>query len=263
MDALQGKRLAMVGPCWGGWAVFRASAVFDGIRCGVVPHPSCHVEDMLGGSLEEITAAVRCPILFMPAASDLDTYKPGGSSVEVIKARFPSTASEVFKDMSHGWLLHGSADDLQIRQDLKRAVDLMTQYLEQHLQEPQEQQQPAAAAAAAAATAATAAAQPAVARQHPLPSQPEEESSPDEEIDRVPATAFPSGVAVSLVEVVQPSALGSSEAEETTPTVTNHFGDAPGAVDVGELLDRDARTPAPRVPEFEFWLHQLFSGRCG
>ena len=49
--------IGVVGCCWGGWAAFHTSAICADVACGVIFHPSCQLEGMFGGSVDELCAS--------------------------------------------------------------------------------------------------------------------------------------------------------------------------------------------------------------
>ena len=112
-----------VGCCWGGWAVFQASALDAGVKCGVIFHPSCHIEGVYGGDVGELCGRVRCPVYFMPAGGDSpDLYGPEGSLVTTLAAKFPGTKTKLFADMAHGWTSRGDAADPAVTRDVELAM---------------------------------------------------------------------------------------------------------------------------------------------
>merc|ERR1719335_1598661 len=68
---VEGKKVGMVGFCWGGWVIAQTSAMSDAVKCGVIPHPSIHLEEnAFGGKNTDLASKVRCPLLIMPAGND-------------------------------------------------------------------------------------------------------------------------------------------------------------------------------------------------
>jgi len=124
------SKIGMVGFCWGGWVVCQTAAITPEIKCGVVPHPSIHVEGALGGSPSELVSRVKCPMLVCPAGDDPPMYAPGGEVYEALKANNPDREFiHPFPEMKHGFVTRGDMDDPATKRDKEAALVLMQNFL--------------------------------------------------------------------------------------------------------------------------------------
>mmetsp|Transcript_109386 Transcript_109386/g.244426 ORF Transcript_109386/g.244426 Transcript_109386/m.244426 type:complete len:268 (-) Transcript_109386:34-837(-) len=130
---LEGKKVGMVGFCWGGWLLCHASALSKSVLCGVIAHPSVGLEQLFGGSPATLASTVQCPILFMPAGNDPPIYAPGGDVFDAVKAKHAATATIAFPEMQHGWVARGDSNDDKVKRDIEEAVSTMTEYLATNL----------------------------------------------------------------------------------------------------------------------------------
>mmetsp|Transcript_7499 Transcript_7499/g.18200 ORF Transcript_7499/g.18200 Transcript_7499/m.18200 type:complete len:264 (-) Transcript_7499:114-905(-) len=129
-------KLGMVGCCWGAWAAFHASAICSDIKCAVAFHPSCQLEGMFGGDVNELCGRVQCPFYFMPANGDSpDLYGPQGTLVTALQGKFgkDKTRTKLFSDMSHGWVPRGDIKDDKVKRDVQLAMDEARAYLAEML----------------------------------------------------------------------------------------------------------------------------------
>jgi len=89
------EKAHLIGFCFGGWPVFKTLAdaeLGDLFASGSVPHPSLQLDQYaFGGNVVDLVAAVRKPVLLLPAGNDSAEYDVGGAwcpkSAESI--RFP------------------------------------------------------------------------------------------------------------------------------------------------------------------------------
>jgi dienelactone hydrolase len=102
-------KIAMMGFCWGGWALLHASIVFPEISVGVVAHPAIHLEQYAyGGDNEALAKQVTIPIFLLPAGNDPEIYSVGGPVYEALKSNnAKSMTTEEYKDQTHGWVPRG------------------------------------------------------------------------------------------------------------------------------------------------------------
>jgi dienelactone hydrolase len=101
-----GRKIGMVGFCWGGWVVFHTCAMTDAVCCAAVPHPSVHIEaGLFGGDAVALARSVQCPVHLLPAGNDPELYTaPGGAIAAALAARHPQSRSTPFPEMEHGWM---------------------------------------------------------------------------------------------------------------------------------------------------------------
>jgi dipeptidyl aminopeptidase/acylaminoacyl peptidase len=91
--------------------------------CGVIPHPSIHLEDYLGRSAVSLCEKVKRPILLMPAGNDPQGYLVGGAMYTAMKKHNPETETILFKDVQHGWVPRGDLTNPIIKENVEAALD--------------------------------------------------------------------------------------------------------------------------------------------
>jgi dienelactone hydrolase len=128
-------KVSCVGFCFGGWVVGRALAL-NGFDCqsGVAIHPSWKAEKLVG-SLEQLVAGVgKKPILFLPAANDVDCKVDTPLIQQLAKQRGvdPSDLSIAFEEMKHGWVTRGDDSVQEIARDIEKALNLTVKFIQEH-----------------------------------------------------------------------------------------------------------------------------------
>ena len=68
--------------------------------------------------------------LFMPAAQDNISVKPGGLGEQVLGDRLEIVE---FPDMKHGWTVRGDLAVEEVKRDVAKAVELAVQHFEKYL----------------------------------------------------------------------------------------------------------------------------------
>lgn len=106
------KKIGLLGFCWGGWFVTRASSSPE-FCCAAACHPG--VSDlcgMLGEDPKTIAEEVQCPQFMLTAGDDKEDVKPGGLLDEVYKTKSfgDKCVFKTFEAMKHGWVVRGTAE---------------------------------------------------------------------------------------------------------------------------------------------------------
>jgi dienelactone hydrolase len=130
------NKIASVGFCWGGVMVAHTLDEYaSDVVCGVVPHPSFGLEDMVyGGKSLSLIQAVKRPMLLCPAGNDPDNVKEGGELILALKANNPDSETSMdFQDQQHGFSLRGDVKDPNIKAKvelfLEKAYAFISKYL--------------------------------------------------------------------------------------------------------------------------------------
>jgi len=127
------KSIGILGFCWGSWVVFHASSS-DKIHAGVSAHPSVRVAGMLGENELDLSKAIKCPQLIMPAGNDPDNVKKGGAHIEELKKKSFGDKCEVVEfAQNHGWVPRGDISDPEVAKGFKDAMDLTIAFFRKHL----------------------------------------------------------------------------------------------------------------------------------
>lgn len=131
---LGAKKISAVGTCWGSYMVLRLSALPE-VSCGVSMHPAhpLWIQNVLREDERALLQQVRnnnCPQLFMAAGGDSPNVKKGGLADQVLgeKAEF-----ELFAEMKHGWTTRGDETKEAVLRDVKKAVTLAIEFLNEHM----------------------------------------------------------------------------------------------------------------------------------
>jgi len=118
------QKIGAIGFCWGGLVLVHA---FDDLAehfvCGVIPHPSIHLEDSMGRDAIALCARVQRPILLMPTASDPKSYQKGGDMYMAIKNNNPASKTVLFKDVRHGFVPRGDLTDSVVKENVEAALN--------------------------------------------------------------------------------------------------------------------------------------------
>jgi len=83
--------------------------------CGASPHPSVHMEGMIGGDPAKLASESKCPFAFYPAGAvgaegaDPDIYDEDGAVFKALEGKFKrKNETKRFPKMHHGWVTRGS-----------------------------------------------------------------------------------------------------------------------------------------------------------
>lgn len=135
MEASGVKRFAVIGVCFGGWIGMKI-AEDPGLPmvCGTSPHPSMHMEGMIGGEPGPLAGKSSCPWALYPCGvagadgADPDIYDyPSGSVFKALDAKFPrKNRVKRFDKMAHGFFTRGNIKESDFNagrgDDVKNAV---------------------------------------------------------------------------------------------------------------------------------------------
>lgn len=132
MDMAGVKKKGYIGMCYGAWIGMHLSKQVDFV-CGTNPHPSAHLDGMVGGDPVKLASECGCPMAFFPAGvvgeagADPDMYDEGGAVFQALEEKFKGKNwSKRFTTMIHGWVPRGSIKPNETNfgtgEDVKRGV---------------------------------------------------------------------------------------------------------------------------------------------
>lgn len=136
---LGATNIGLIGFCWGGWVLSHVASDADTfspvIKCGVVPHPSIGLENMIfGGDVAALVQKVKVPCLWLPAGNDGAEYDaPDGAWFKVLHDNHPTSHSIRFPAMQHGWVPRGAANDAAVSAAAGEAVQHTIDFLSKHM----------------------------------------------------------------------------------------------------------------------------------
>jgi len=133
-------KVGVVGFCWGSFAaLITAAGTSKALRAACFAHPSHRkvMENIHGFAPEDVgefyLGAVRAPTLCLTAGNDDPRCKPGGVDEKMLGLADVPTKFEEFDTMSHGWVTKGDITDPETAQQVRRAVGLISGWLNEHL----------------------------------------------------------------------------------------------------------------------------------
>lgn len=120
------KHIGVFGCCWGCMAVLHICATGK-INAGVNFHPTLHLCEL---TPEQMTEAVTCPQLILPASNDPETMKEGGSLEKILKAKpFGDKCKfRTFPDQVHGFVPRADTSNPINARDINIAMDLAIEF---------------------------------------------------------------------------------------------------------------------------------------
>jgi dienelactone hydrolase len=139
-DSNTTTKIGIIGFCWGGYNCLRAMAdpdIHPLVGAAVLFHPAFAINQLLGlhpeclDVAESVSTAV--PALICSAGNDPKFGWPDGSLLQALQTRCPSTRGVHFDDMLHGWVIRGDVSDDNVREQVKRAIELAVAFLKEHL----------------------------------------------------------------------------------------------------------------------------------
>ena len=125
--------IGSLGFCWGGWVGFHCSKSGK-IKAAASCHASLQLENMFGGSVEDLSKSVKTPILLCQAGNDQDDTKPGKEVEKWVKSDAGQNVEiHEFPDMIHGWVPRGDETKAEIKRDTELALGKVKQFFEKYL----------------------------------------------------------------------------------------------------------------------------------
>jgi dienelactone hydrolase len=130
----KGLKIGLLGFCWGGWAITRASAM-PMFSCAVGAHPAPHVQyfQSEGPKTSEIYEMIKCPMLFLMAQNDPSWYFPDGSVWKEIEKSSPKSKCYVYPEMVHGWINRGDIRMGNVKRDFEDSMAKMKEFYSEYL----------------------------------------------------------------------------------------------------------------------------------
>jgi len=143
-------KFGVVGVCYGCWLGMHISKEIPSseLLCAVSPHPSAHIEGMLGGSPAELARRCQCPWALFPCGKpdeggDPDIYDENGELFMALEEKMPGkNMIKRFEGMFHGFVTRGAikegefgADILprdEVRQAVTEFMDLTVEFFARH-----------------------------------------------------------------------------------------------------------------------------------
>merc|ERR1719277_806757 len=138
-------KFGVIGFCYGAWLGMHLSKEISGseLVCAVAPHPSAHIEGMMGGSTAELAGRCRCPWGLFPCGrvgegGDSDMYDEDGAVFKALEERGTGrNFTRRFERMAHGFTLRGAitADDsrsCEVGEAVQECMDMTTQFFVEH-----------------------------------------------------------------------------------------------------------------------------------
>ncbi|CAE6922018.1 Slc24a1 [Symbiodinium natans] len=129
------KRYGVLGVCYGAWVGFHLARSVPSweLICGASPHPSLHMEAVVGGDPVALAREIRCPWAFFPCGeagkegADPPMYDADGDVFRELEARFPGkNKTKRYKSVRHGFFARGAIKDGNFKagdgEQVKRAV---------------------------------------------------------------------------------------------------------------------------------------------
>eukprot|EP00993_Chasmostoma_nieuportense_P003719 NODE_4423_length_790_cov_8.179487_g4264_i0.p1 GENE.NODE_4423_length_790_cov_8.179487_g4264_i0~~NODE_4423_length_790_cov_8.179487_g4264_i0.p1 ORF type:complete len:262 (+),score=43.57 NODE_4423_length_790_cov_8.179487_g4264_i0:45-788(+) len=133
MTAQGVKSVALMGFCWGCWALTAMAGLHLDYDCAVHCHPSLTIEEnFFHRSLETFILGLDKPQLVCAASDDPDAVQPDGQFSSLLKAKGVSCNMLTFTS-NHGFVTQGDLANEQIKSDLKTVLQVTISFLQKHL----------------------------------------------------------------------------------------------------------------------------------
>lgn len=113
MKSAEVKKMCFLGFCYGCWAGMHLANEVDFVCCAS-PHPSLHIEGMVGGDPAAVAKGSKAPWAFFPCGKaddggDPDMYDAEGAVFKALEEKFPGkNVTKRFASMQHGFVSRGN-----------------------------------------------------------------------------------------------------------------------------------------------------------
>lgn len=126
-------KIGSVGFCWGAWVIFHVSASGMPLTAGAGCHPSLRLEGYSGGTVEDLTSQVNCPMMLASARNDPDNVQEGGEVSRILSEKFPTSMVVSYPDVDHGWVSRGDVSDEIVAKGVRDALKQCETFFSAHL----------------------------------------------------------------------------------------------------------------------------------
>lgn len=124
------KRFGFIGYCYGGWIGMYLSKAMpsEELVAAACPHPSVHMEGMIGGNPVALASEVNCPWALFPcgdsaAGGDPGIYDADGALYQALEAKFPgSNLTKRYGKMVHGFTVRAKITDDDAGKEIAKSV---------------------------------------------------------------------------------------------------------------------------------------------
>jgi len=112
------KKIGLVGFCYGAWVGMYVAKEVELVGCAA-PHPSVHMEEMMGRDSAALAAGSKCPWALFPcgdpdAGGDGAMYDAEGDLFKKLEEKFPGkNVTKRFSKMAHGFSTRGAIKEGQ------------------------------------------------------------------------------------------------------------------------------------------------------
>lgn len=116
MKAAGVTKIGTIGICYGGWIALHLANKIDLVGAAV-PHPSIHIEGMLGGDVAALGKGSKCPFALFPcgdsaAGGDPDMYDAEGVLFKALDGQFAGqNVTKRYSAQMHGFFTRGAIKD--------------------------------------------------------------------------------------------------------------------------------------------------------
>jgi len=136
------QKLAAVGFCWGSYLALQATCAdpeMPILAAAVHFHPSLKLHGFFDETDPECNNIARgvvdkTPQLLIAAGNDPDFVGPEGSVIKILQAKCAASKAVVLKDQVHGFVNRGDVNDDTVKEGVKKAIELATGFLKEHLE---------------------------------------------------------------------------------------------------------------------------------
>lgn len=132
------KKMGIIGVCYGAWIGMKVAkeSPISLVGCAS-PHPSLHIEGMLGGDPVALSKGSKCPWAFFPcgtagaAGADGEMYDAEGDVFKALEEKFPGkNTTKRYSSMIHGFWPRGSIKESEFNagtgEEVEKAVEECT-----------------------------------------------------------------------------------------------------------------------------------------
>jgi len=135
------RKYGLIGFCWGGWIGFHLSKEVPGneLVCGISPHPSVHLEGVLGADPSAVANACQCPWALFPCGvpggegADPAIYDKDGDLYKNLERKFPGrNLTKRYEAMKHGFVPRGDLKESGVQEAVVECIQDISEFLQRN-----------------------------------------------------------------------------------------------------------------------------------
>jgi len=128
---LEGKKVGLIGMCWGSWIIAHESARKAPFVCGAMVHPALGLAGMFGSTSDDLIKTLNDhPMIVFPCKDDDDNMRPGNTLHQHLGDKVDIHEVDA---CNHGFFTQGDLSDETIARHVEIVFEKTTAFFKKYL----------------------------------------------------------------------------------------------------------------------------------